>query len=111
MLLHAALADPHPRAVLEGMAAALPVAAFAVDGVSETVRPGESGILAAAGDGEELGRALIRIMTSPDGGARMGAKGREVAENEFSVDRTARGVAQVLDEVLVTAVATRVGAQ
>ena len=109
VLLHAALADPHPRAVLEGMAAALPVVAFAVDGVSETVRTDESGVLAAAGDAEELGRALVRILASPDGGARMGVKGRELAENEFSVDRTTTGVGAVLDELLATAVAPRVG--
>ncbi|NNF25723.1 MAG: glycosyltransferase family 4 protein, partial [Gemmatimonadetes bacterium] len=58
VFLHTAVADPHPRSVIEAMARGLPVAAFAVDGVAETVVQDETGVLATKGDVRGLTQGL-----------------------------------------------------
>jgi glycosyltransferase involved in cell wall biosynthesis len=50
-----------PLAVMEAMAAGLPVVATAVGGVPELVVAGESGVLTPAGDAPALAGALARL--------------------------------------------------
>lgn len=51
-----------PNAVLEALGCGRPVAAFAVGGVPELVRPGREGELAAPGDPDDLARALGAVL-------------------------------------------------
>lgn len=77
-------------AIVEAMAAGLPVVAPAVGGIPELVRPGESGELFHPGDHDALAGHLVRLLTSPELRARMGAAAREAAEPyrmEHSVER------------------------
>jgi glycosyltransferase involved in cell wall biosynthesis len=56
--------DPFPLVVLEAMAAALPIVAFAVDGIPEQLGP-DAGLLAPAGDAEALTRHVERLLDDP----------------------------------------------
>ncbi|MGI9629039.1 MAG: glycosyltransferase family 4 protein [Longimicrobiales bacterium] len=98
--LHTALADPHPRSVIEAMAQGLPVVAFGVDGVAETVVDGETGILAPAEDVEGLSQGLLKLMESGDLAENMGRAGEARAKAHFTDEATAVGVAKVIDAVL-----------
>lgn len=69
-------------AVLEGMAAGLPVVATAVGGVTELVQPGVTGELVPPGDPAAMAEALVAILGNPDAALRMGNAGRAAAENE-----------------------------
>jgi glycosyltransferase involved in cell wall biosynthesis len=100
LLLHTAIRDPHPRAVLEAMAAGLPVVAFAVDGVAETVLAGETGELVTVGDVAGLATAARRILEDPAAAAERGHKARERVEQHFSADRTARKVRDIIESSL-----------
>lgn len=100
LFVHSAVEDPHPRAVIEAMAASLPVVAFGVDGVAETVENHVTGLLVENGDADELGNAMKQIIRRPDALERMGAVGRDRVETHFTAEATARGVRRVLDEVL-----------
>lgn len=100
LLLHTPHADPHPRAVLEAMAAGLPVVSFATDGVTETVVHGRTGYLVPSEDSRGLAIALLSLLENPEDARRMGAAGRDRVEESFSEDQTAEGVVRVVDEVL-----------
>lgn len=72
-LVHPATQDPCPLAVLEGMAAGLPVVGYADGGVPELVESGRSGLLVGHGEVESLAEAMEALATDV-------AKGRELGE-------------------------------
>jgi glycosyltransferase involved in cell wall biosynthesis len=100
VFLHTAVADPHPRAVVEAMAAGLPVVAFAVDGVAETVLNGETGLLAPTGDIPALAEALATLLEWPARRDAFGRRGRQRALTHFTAEETARHVGDIIDRTL-----------
>jgi glycosyltransferase involved in cell wall biosynthesis len=60
-----------PRAVVESLAAGVPVVATAVDGTVEVVRHGINGLLAPAGDVAGLADGVSLLLSSPETLARM----------------------------------------
>ena len=97
VFLHTAKKDPHPRAVIEAMAAGLPVVAFAVDGVTETVVDGDTGYLFSVGDVTGMAGAVRSLLKAPAQAAEMGKRGREYVRSHFTASRTAAQVAQVIE--------------
>lgn len=79
-----------PNAVLEAMAAGLPVVATAVGGAQEPIVDGVTGRLVPPHAPEALARAVVEVMTDPARARAMGAAGRARAAAEFSVDRMVR---------------------
>jgi glycosyltransferase involved in cell wall biosynthesis len=63
-----------PRAVVEALAAGLPVVATAVDGTPEVVRHGENGFLVEPGDVAQLGIRLAELLADGARRRRMGAE-------------------------------------
>ncbi len=61
-----------PQAIIQAMAAGLPVVATRVDGNGEAVREGETGLLCAPGDVEGLSAAVLALVTDDERCARMG---------------------------------------
>lgn len=102
LLLHTALADPHPRAVLEAMAASIPVVGFAVDGVKETVIEDQTGHLVPPQDDSEMARAMIDLLRDQRRAAAMGRAGRDRVRARFTAARTAEEVGRILDGVLTS---------
>lgn len=88
-LVYPSLADNHPLVVLEAMAHGLPVAAYAVGGIPEQVKDGETGRLVSAFDEEMLAQALAAILSDPALARAMGENARERAFRHFSSDRMA----------------------
>jgi glycosyltransferase involved in cell wall biosynthesis len=101
LFLHSASRDPHPRAVLEAMAAGLPIVGFAVDGVGETVVPGENGELAPAGDVDALTTAAAQILRDPELGVQLGRRGQHRVARCFSAERAARAVGTIIESTVV----------
>ncbi|HEY3443682.1 MAG TPA: glycosyltransferase [Paludibaculum sp.] len=75
-----------PLAVMEAMAAGLPVVARAVGGVPELVLDGETGLLTPAGAQAAFAEALARMGAQPEMRAAMGNAAR-VRSEMFSVDK------------------------
>jgi glycosyltransferase involved in cell wall biosynthesis len=65
-----------PYSILEAMALGRAVAATAVGGVPEVVIPGETGIVAEAGDVDLMARGIVSLLADRDGRERLGAAGR-----------------------------------
>ena len=78
-----------PRAVVEALAAGVPVVATAVDGTPEVVRHGENGFLAPPGDVEALAAGVVRLLEDRTLRQRMGAAAPRNLE-AFDIDRMVR---------------------
>lgn len=81
------LAEGLPNAVLEYLAAGLPVIATALGGNLEVVQDGVTGLLIPPNDSEALVRALGRLLEDPDFAATIARAGREHVQKEFSFER------------------------
>jgi glycosyltransferase involved in cell wall biosynthesis len=100
LFLHTAERDTHPRAVIEAMAAGVPVVAYAVDGVAETVVNGETGRLLPWGAVEDMAATILSLLRSPACVAEMGKRAQARVEQHFTASGTAKHIAQVIDKVL-----------
>ena len=87
VLVRPSLTEGMPLAVLEAMAAGVPVIASNVPGNASLVRDGESGILVPVGDHAALARALQRVSHDPGCRARLRDAGLRIA-GQHSWDRT-----------------------
>ena len=75
------------NAVLEAMAAGVPVIAYDIAGNRDLVVPEETGYLVSLGDRFEFTRRTHWLLDDESLRSRMGAAGRERAQREFSVGR------------------------
>jgi len=85
--------------LLEAQAAAKPVVAFDVGGVSEAVVDKETGLLIKP-DSCELADAILKLLSNWSLREKMGKKGREFVSNNFSWDVCAQRMLQVYREAL-----------
>jgi glycosyltransferase involved in cell wall biosynthesis len=76
-----------PLSLTEAMGVHLPLVATRVGGVPKIIDEGETGLLVPAKDPEALRAALKTLADSPDLRHTMGARGRQVAESRYSVQR------------------------
>ncbi len=96
----ASRSEGFPLAILEAMAAGLPVVATDVGAVSEAVIAGQTGLLVPPGDVEALAEALASVLGAPDRAREMGRLGRERFEERFTIDRMVRGYESVYEAVV-----------
>jgi glycosyltransferase involved in cell wall biosynthesis len=80
------LSESLPNAVMEAMAAGLPVVATRVGGCPELVRQGETGFLVDSGDDDQLAEALRTLLTNESLRHQFGAEGRKAARSQFGVE-------------------------
>jgi glycosyltransferase involved in cell wall biosynthesis len=88
-----------PITVLESMAAALPVVATECGALRDLVEEGGTGHLVPVGDVAALAARLGELTADAQLRTRLGAAGRARAEREFGIERTARGLEQLLTEL------------
>lgn len=83
LLVLPSLEENCPMAVLEAMAAGVPVVASRVGGVPDLVEEGETGLLIDPDDASSIASAVGRMLADPAARARMAAKARERAKERF----------------------------
>ena len=74
-------------ALLEAMAAGVPVVASRVGGIPEVVDDGRTGLLFEAGNADDLCRVARCVLSDSDRRTRMVAAARHEVEQRFSLDR------------------------
>jgi glycosyltransferase involved in cell wall biosynthesis len=80
--------DPFPLAVLEAMAAGLPVVASAVDGIAEQITA-DTGLLVAPDDPAALAANIVELVRAPARRGALGAAARRRVAREFTLERQA----------------------
>ena len=88
-----------PMAIMEAMAAGLPVIATDVGGTGELVVHGDTGLLVRVGDVAGLAREIARLLDDPELRRRLGARGRERIVKKFSLDKTVREYGALYEEL------------
>lgn len=79
--------EAFPNAVLEAMAAGLPIVASGVGGILELIDDGRTGMLVPPGEAGPLAGALCRLIADPPLAARLGDAARAQAHAGYSFDR------------------------
>lgn len=89
-----------PLAVLEAMAAGLPVVATRVGGIPEVVEDGVTGLLVPPRAPEALAEAIIALLQDRERAGAMGQAGRARVERYFSVERMVQETEALYEELI-----------
>jgi len=89
-----------PNAVLEYLAAGLPVVATAVGGVPEIIENGVHGLLIPPDNPGALSTAILRLMKDEQLRERLGKAGRERVETRFNFSRLLASVKRIYEKRL-----------
>jgi len=99
ILVHTSRSDGTSLVLLEAMSCGCPVAGLAVGGVREIIENESTGTLAEAGDCQELGKQIIKLLEEPVALQAMGAAARLRVQNHFNVETNTRRAAEILRDV------------
>jgi glycosyltransferase involved in cell wall biosynthesis len=100
LFVSAARSEPFGLAIVEAMAAGLPIIATASEGALEIIEDGVSGKLVPTDDPKALAHAINELLDNPVECARLARNALSTARDRFSVARMARDTEQVYREVL-----------
>lgn len=100
VILHPSRHEALPRVLIEALFASVPVVATAVGGIPEIVQHDVSGLLVPPGDPAALGRAAASLAREPETRGRLARAGLIRAREKFRVERMARSVIAVYDEIV-----------
>ena len=95
-------AEGFANAILEYMAAGLPVVATDVGGAREAIAEGETGYTVVSGDDERMAARIIELLNEPKRARAMGERGKLIAAEKFSCDRHLQNTLELYDELLST---------
>jgi glycosyltransferase involved in cell wall biosynthesis len=89
-----------PVALIEAMAAGVPVVATAVGGVADVVEDGTSGILAAMDDDAGIAAGVLAVLADRDRAKDMGRHGRARVAATYSADRLVADIERLYTTLL-----------
>jgi glycosyltransferase involved in cell wall biosynthesis len=95
-------AEGFANAILEYMAAGLPVVATDVGGAREAIAEGETGFVVASGDVQKMAERIIEFLNNPKRARAMGERGRSFVAERFSCDRHLQNTLELYAELLST---------
>jgi glycosyltransferase involved in cell wall biosynthesis len=85
LYVHPARMENAPCTIQESLACGTPVVAFAVGGIPEMIRPGETGFLAESVNSTSLATTLGKALETPQRLAQMVSACRKYAEKDFDL--------------------------
>ncbi|WP_375593647.1 glycosyltransferase family 4 protein [Algihabitans albus] len=100
VFLWPAVAEAYGMAILEAMAAGLPVVAGDEGGVAALVADGETGLLAAAGNAEDFAAKAAQLLDNPPCRRRMGDAARRKVAQHHALSAAAETLGRLLDEAV-----------
>jgi len=97
--------EASPNALIEAMAAGLPIVATHVGGIPEAIEHERSGVLVPPGDDRALAAGIARLLKRPEMAARLADAARQSAAARFSFERMVREFQQLYFDELAARVA------
>jgi glycosyltransferase involved in cell wall biosynthesis len=91
------------NAIVEAMAASLPVVATNVGGNAEAVNDGCSGLIVLSDDPAALSSAIIRLISNPSQAKAMGETGKNLVIEKFTTDAMMNKIATTYHNLLASA--------
>lgn len=91
--------DNLPTVIMEAMAAGVPVVSTPLAGIPEMVQPGINGELVPERDPAALADAIAALLSDPARASELGARGREIAREKFSVETNVRQLRQLFSQL------------
>jgi glycosyltransferase involved in cell wall biosynthesis len=89
-----------PKVLIEAAACGRAIVTTDTPGCRDITRHGENGLLVAPHDTDALVAALAQLINKPTQRQQMGAKGRTIAEREFSLDYVVRETLALYEQLL-----------
>lgn len=99
-LVHPAEMEGLGVSLLQAAASGVPIVATEVGGIPEVLRDGINGYLIPPGNPEAVSEAVVRLLSDLEGARRMGAEGKRMAQEEYSIDAMVEGNLKVYKKVL-----------
>jgi len=94
------LSEGFPFVLLEAMAMGCPVVASRVNGVPELIEDHRTGLLVPARDSQALTTAIRVVLSDPAAASKMGAAGRAVVRERFTVDQMVANTTAIFDAAM-----------
>ena len=91
--------EANPVSILEAMATGLPVVSTRVGSIAETVQENQTGFLTSPGDAEQIAACWHRLLEEPALALRLGAAGRRVVSDNWSLDQMVDGYQSLIEEI------------
>ena len=88
------------NAIIEAMAASLPVVATDVGGNAEAIKDGINGFIVPADNPTQLAGAILRLASDLPHAASMGAEGRRLAQENFTTETMMQRTTSVYKDLL-----------
>jgi glycosyltransferase involved in cell wall biosynthesis len=92
------LYEPFGMVIVEAMAMKKPVVATSVGGIPEIITP-ETGFLVPPRDPNALAEKMNHVLKNPEKTSKMGVKGRERVEQNFTWDHTAKSYLKLYEKL------------
>ena len=99
-LVHAALEEPLGRVLLEALALGVPAIAYGRNGPLEIIRHEHDGLLAQAGEIEDLARQMRRVLQDEELREHLSQHGPQSIREKFHIGDTARATAELYREAV-----------
>ena len=93
------VAEGIPQFLFQIMAMGKPVIATEVGGIPEIVTSGVTGVLIPPEDPAALAKAMVQVLGDPGSARRLGAEGRRLVEQGYTVEKMAEKVYKVYQQV------------
>ncbi len=99
VFVFSSMSEGLPLAVLEAMAASLPIVSFHLAGLDDIVEEGQQGFQVAPRDSDALAAKVLEVVADRERAAAMGEAARQTVVERYDVDTSVRCLERVYEEV------------